>query len=121
MVSTILVVDDSTSIRNMLKAFLMEFGLTVLEAGGGRAGLEQLRHNAVDLVITDQNMPGLDGVGFVKALRESGNSMPVLVLTTETSDEMKAKFRTAGANAWMSKPFTPERLEAALAKLLHLR
>lgn len=118
--TTILIVDDSTSIRNMLRATLQPMGYEVLEASGGRAGLEQLRQASVDLIITDQNMPGLDGLGMVKSIREGNvnQRVPIVVLTTETSDEMKASFRAAGANAWMSKPFTPERLEAALKKLL---
>lgn len=117
---TILVVDDSVSIRGMLKAFLEPKGYRIIEASGGRAGLEKVKQEKLDLVITDQNMPGLDGLGFVKGIREGDNnkSVPVMVLTTETSDEMKAKFRAAGANGWMSKPFTPERLEQAMNKLL---
>lgn len=118
--TTILIVDDSTTIRNMLKATLQPMGYEVLEAAGGRSGLEHVRQARVDLIISDQNMPGLDGLGMVKAIREGSvnQNVPILVLTTETSDEMKAQFRAAGASGWMSKPFTPERLEAALTKLL---
>ena len=118
--TTILLVDDSTTIRNMLKASLQPYGYRILEAAGGRAGLEIIKQETIDLIISDQNMPGLDGLGMVKAIRSGGNNqnVPILVLTTETSDEMKAAFRAAGASAWMSKPFTPERLEAALKKLL---
>jgi two-component system chemotaxis response regulator CheY len=118
--TTILIVDDSTAIRNMLKATLQPMGYDIIEAPGGRTGLDKVRHEAIDLIITDQNMPGLDGLGMVKAIREGmdNKQVPILVLTTETSDEMKTKFRSAGANAWMSKPFTPERLQAALNKLL---
>jgi two-component system chemotaxis response regulator CheY len=118
--TTILIVDDSTAIRNMLKATLQPMGYDVIEAPGGRTGLEKIKHDNIDLIISDQNMPGLDGLGMVKAIRDgvSNQNVPILVLTTETSDEMKAKFRAAGANGWMSKPFTPERLQAALNKLL---
>lgn len=118
--TTILLVDDSTSIRNMLKACLQPLGYNILEASGGRAGIEQVRQEKIDLIISDQNMPGLDGLGMVKAIRAgtANQNVPILVLTTETSDEMKAQFRAAGASGWMSKPFTPERLEAALKKLL---
>jgi len=118
--TTILIVDDSIAIRNMLKATLEPMGYKVIEAPGGRSGLEKVRQDAVDLIISDQNMPGLDGLGMVRAIREGmvNQSVPILVLTTETSDEMKAKFRAAGANAWMTKPFTPERLQAAFKKLL---
>lgn len=115
---TILLVDDSSTIRNMLKAFLLPLGYRVLEAAGGRAGLEHVKQEKIDLIITDQNMPGMDGLGMVKQIREGQHNakVPIMVLTTETSDEMKAKFRAAGANGWMSKPFSPERLEAALKK-----
>ncbi len=118
--ATILLVDDSTAIRNMLKATLEPSGYRILEASGGRAGLEVVRHEPLELIICDQNMPGLDGLGMVKAVRAGSNnrSVPILVLTTETSAEMKAAFRAAGASGWMSKPFTPERLETALNKLL---
>lgn len=117
---TILLVDDSNSIRNVLKACLLPLGHRIIEAAGGRAGLKQLESEPIDLVITDQNMPGLDGLGMVRAIREGAHNprVPIVVLTTETSDEMKQQFRAAGANGWMSKPFTPERLEAALNKFL---
>ena len=117
---TLLLVDDSTTIRNMLKAFLGPYSCRLLEAAGGRAGLEMVKQETIDLIITDQNMPGLDGLGMVKAIRAGSHNqnVPILVLTTETADEMKSAFRAAGASAWMSKPFTPERLEAALNKLL---
>lgn len=120
MKKTILLVDDSNSIRSVLKAFLQPQGHRIIEAAGGRAGLQQVESNTIDLIITDQNMPGLDGLGMVKAIREGQHNqrVPIVVLTTETSDEMKAKFRAAGANGWMSKPFTPERLEMALNKFL---
>jgi two-component system chemotaxis response regulator CheY len=115
---TILLVDDSSTIRNMLKAFLNPLGYRTLEAAGGRAGLEHVRQEHIDLIITDQNMPGMDGLTMVKSIREGSHNkkVPIMVLTTETSDEMKSKFRAAGANGWMSKPFSPERLEAALKK-----
>lgn len=118
--ATVLLVDDSASIRNMLKATLAPLDYRILEASGGRAGLEVVRQEELDLIISDQNMPGLDGLGMVKSIRAGtkNQNVPILVLTTETSDEMKAAFRAAGASAWMSKPFTPERLEAALTKLL---
>jgi len=115
---TILVVDDSTTIRNMLKAHLQPLGYNVLEAAGGRAGLEQVRNHDLDLIITDQNMPGMDGVTMVKAVREGerNTGVPIIVLTTETSDQMKAAFREAGASGWMSKPYSPDRLDSALKK-----
>lgn len=120
MARQILVVDDSDVIRKMLTVDLTSRGYLVEQASGGRGALEKARKTQFDMVVTDQNMPGMDGVTFVKALREleSYQKTPVMVLTTETSDEMKARFREAGASGWMSKPFTSERMTAALAKML---
>lgn len=116
----ILVVDDSQVIRAMLVADLTRRGLLVDEASGGRSGLEKARNKQYDLVVTDQNMPGMEGLALVKSLRELAGyeKTPILVLTTETADEMKTKFRQAGASGWMSKPYAPEKMTAALAKLL---
>ena len=99
--ATILLVDDSTTIRNMLKATLEPAGYRILEASGGRAGLEVVKQEPLDLIISDQNMPGLDGLGMVKAIRagSSNQNVPILVLTTETSDAMKAAFRTTRVEA----------------------
>ena len=117
---TILTVDDSGSLRQMVTFVLKDAGYDVVEAIDGQDGLEKAKAQHIDLVLTDQNMPGLDGLGMVKAIRAGNNNqnVPILVLTTETSDAMKTAFRAAGASGWMSKPFTPERLEAALKKLL---
>jgi two-component system chemotaxis response regulator CheY len=116
----ILVVDDSQVIRAMLIADLSQRGHEVDDASGGRSGLERARKKQYDLVVTDQNMPGMDGLAMVKGLREIAGyeKTPILVLTTETSDEMKASFRQVGASGWMSKPYSPDRMTAALAKLL---
>ena len=120
MAKQILVVDDSQVIRAMLYADLTQRGYAVDEASGGRSGLEKARAKQYDMVVTDQNMPGMEGLGLVKGLRElpGYETTPIMVLTTETSDEMKAKFRAAGASGWMSKPYSPERMTAALAKML---
>jgi two-component system chemotaxis response regulator CheY len=116
----VLIVDDSMVMRQMLTADLSQRGYIVDEASGGRGALEKVRQRNYDLVVTDQNMPGMDGLTLVKNLRTipGFEKTPVLVLTTETSDEMKSAFRQAGASAWMSKPFVPERMTAALAKML---
>ncbi len=120
MAKCVLVVDDSLVIRQMLRADLTQRGYEVDEASGGRSALEKLRQRQFDMVVSDQNMPGMDGLTMVKALREIPEyaRTPVLVLTTETSDEMKAAFRAAGATGWMSKPYDPERMSGALAKLM---
>ena len=116
----ILVVDDSSVIRQVLLADLSRRGHSVDEAAGGRSALDKARQKNYDLIVTDQNMPGMEGLALVKSLREleSYARVPILVLTTETSEEMKARFRAAGASGWMSKPFSPERMTAALAKFL---
>lgn len=116
----VLVVDDSVVIRQVVRADLSQRGYAVDEAAGGRSALEKARQTQFDLIVTDQNMPGMDGLTLVKALRElpGYEKTPVLVLTTETSNEMKAAFRSAGATGWMSKPYAPERMTPALAKML---
>ncbi len=120
MAKQVLVVDDSLVIRQMLRADLSNRGYEVDDASGGRSALEKLRQKQYDMVVSDQNMPGMDGLTMVKALRELPQyaRTPVLVLTTETSDEMKAAFRAAGATGWMSKPYDPDRMTSALAKLM---
>jgi two-component system chemotaxis response regulator CheY len=116
----VLIVDDSLVMRQMLTADLSSRGFIVDEASAGRGALEKARQHHYDLVVTDQNMPGMDGLNLVRGLRAMPGfeRTPILVLTTETSEEMKAAFRQAGASGWMSKPFSPERMSAALAKLL---
>lgn len=115
-----LIVDDSPSMRTVILFCLTKIGLAVDEATGGKNGLEKARKKQYDIVVTDQNMPGMEGLEFVKALRAMPGyaTTPIIVLTTETSDEMKRAFSQAGANGWMSKPFTPERMSAAISKLL---
>ena len=120
MAKHILVVDDSVVIRQVVRADLSQRGYVVDEAAGGRSALENVRQTQYDMVVTDQNMPGMDGLTFVQALREmpSYAQTPVLVLTTETSNEMKSAFRQAGASGWMSKPYSPERMTPALERML---
>ena len=120
MAKQILVVDDSVAIRTLLRTDLGQRGFVVDDASGGRGALEKARHTVYDLVVTDLNMPGMDGLGLVRALRELDGyaKIPILVLTTETDEQMKAELRRAGATGWMSKPYAPERMSAALAKLL---
>jgi two-component system chemotaxis response regulator CheY len=117
MAKTILAVDDSGSLRQMLSFSLKEAGYGVIEAVDGQDGLEK---HTVDLVLTDQNMPGMDGLSLIKALRAMKNyrSVPILMLTTESGDEMKAKGRAAGANGWLVKPFDPARLTEVVKKLI---
>jgi two-component system chemotaxis response regulator CheY len=115
-----LIVDDSQTMREMVIICLETLGLDVDEASGGRSGLEKAKSKQFDIIVTDQNMPGMDGLDLVRSLRllPAYAKTPILVLTTETSDEMKAAFRAAGATGWMSKPFSPERMTAAITKML---
>jgi two-component system, chemotaxis family, chemotaxis protein CheY len=117
---SILAVDDSASIRQMVAFTLKSAGYNVIEAADGREGLERAREKTVNLVLTDQNMPNLDGIGLVKALRGMPvyTSTPILILTTESSDTMKAKGREAGATGWLVKPFDPVRLIEVVKKVI---
>jgi two-component system chemotaxis response regulator CheY len=119
---TILTVDDSPSMRLLLRAALTARGYTVADAEDGVAALEWLEANeAPSLVITDINMPRLDGFGLIEALRAKAEhrDRPILVLTTESSDEKKARARAAGATGWIVKPFDPEKLAAAVRRVSH--
>lgn len=116
MTMTVLAVDDSRTIRDMLKYTLVQAGMTPHLAEDGQHGLEVLGDIAPDVIITDINMPRLDGFGFIDAVRARGDcrSVPILVLTTESSDDLKARARKAGATGWIVKPFDPEKLVRAL-------
>lgn len=120
MEKTILAVDDSSSLRQMVAFSLKAAGYQVIEAVDGRDGLDKAKNQTVDLVLTDQNMPRMDGLALIKALREmtSYQRVPILMLTTESSDEMKALGRAAGANGWLVKPFDPQRLIEVVKKVI---
>lgn len=120
MSKTILTVDDSTSMRQMIAFTLTEAGFQVLEAADGEAALALARTQGADLVITDVNMPKMDGITLVKELRrlKAYQFTPILVLTTESSPEMKTRGREAGATGWIVKPFSPEKLVETVNKVL---
>ena len=120
MAKTVLAVDDSASIRKMVSFTLRAAGYDVIEATDGQDGLEKARRQPVSLVLTDQNMPRLDGLTLVRSLRAmpAYRSAPILMLTTESSDEMKAQGRAAGATGWMVKPFNPDRLLDVVRRLV---
>ncbi|RII28336.1 MAG: two-component system response regulator [Geobacter sp.] len=117
---TILAVDDSASVRMMLSFTLKESGYRVIEAADGRDGLAMLKNQAVDMVITDLNMPNLDGIGLIRGIRENPTTRftPVIMLTTESQDIRKNDARAAGATGWITKPFGPEQLLAAVRKVI---
>ncbi len=121
MSKTILTVDDSPSMRMLLRASLVNAGYAVVEAEDGRDALDWLAENEPALVITDITMPNLDGFGLITALRAQPRlrEIPVLVLTTECEPDKKAKARAAGATGWIVKPFDPEKLTAALRRVAH--
>jgi two-component system, chemotaxis family, chemotaxis protein CheY len=109
---TILAVDDSASMRQMVTFTLKTAGYQVVEAVDGQDALEKSGSRDFDLVLTDQNMPRLDGIGLTKKLRDNPRfkSTPILILTTESSDQMKQAGRAAGATGWLVKPFDPTKL-----------
>jgi len=113
----LLIVDDSTMLRDMLSYALNEGGYSdVVEAVDGVDGLEKAKSAQCDLIITDINMPNMDGLTFVAELRKLSeySKTPILVLTTERSDEMKTKGKAAGATGWIVKPFVPDQLLKAV-------
>jgi len=120
MAKTILAVDDSSSLRQMVAFSLKAAGYQVVEAVDGQDGLDKARQQTVDLVLTDQNMPKMDGLTLIKSLRglPAYAKVPILMLTTESSDEMKSKGRAAGANGWLVKPFDPQRLIEVVKKVI---
>lgn len=116
----ILTVDDSPSMRQMLAYVLTSNGYTVIEAEDGEQALELAKANKADLVLTDQNMPKLDGIGLIKALRHlpGYKTVPIMMLTTESSQALKQQGREAGATGWIVKPFDPEKLLEMLRRVL---
>jgi two-component system chemotaxis response regulator CheY len=120
MTATILAVDDSASMRQMVKFTLSQAGYAVVEAADGVQALEYARGNSADLVLTDVNMPRMDGITLVRELRmlEAYKFVPMLVLTTEAGAEKKMEGKQAGATGWLVKPFNPEKLLATIAKVL---
>ena len=117
----VLTVDDSASMRALLRAALTSRGYDVVQAEDGVAALEWLETNSVDVIVTDINMPRMDGFGLIDALRAQSRfrDCPILVLSTESSDEKKAHARAAGATGWIVKPFDAEKLDNALRRVTH--
>ena len=120
MAKRILIVDDSVSMRAMLRSALSGGEFDVIEAANGPEALATLDRQMVDLIITDVNMPGMDGISLVRAIRQrqATKLTPVLILTTECGAEIKQAGRAAGATGWIVKPFSPQQLVQVLAKVL---
>jgi two-component system, chemotaxis family, chemotaxis protein CheY len=121
---TILTVDDSRTMRDMLRMALASAGFNVVEAVDGEHGLEVLSAHKPDVIITDINMPKLDGFGFIEAVRveavrvdDSHRATPILVLTTESDPAKKERARAAGATGWIVKPFNPDKLVEAIRRV----
>ena len=120
MAKTVLAIDDSASIRQMVAFTLKSSGYEVIEAVDGLDGLDKARAGQVSLVLTDQNMPRMDGLTLIRSLRGLPEyaRTPILMLTTEASAEMKAEGRAAGATGWLVKPFDPLKLIEVVKKVI---
>ena len=117
---SVLAVDDSAAIREMVKYCLVQAGYTVVQAEDGVDALSKARKETVDLVLTDVNMPNMDGITLIKELRalSSYKFVPILVLTTESATDTKMAGKNAGATGWIVKPFDPTTLISTIAKVL---
>jgi two-component system chemotaxis response regulator CheY len=116
----IMTVDDSASVRQMVGFTLRDAGYEVLEASDGRDALAKLNGKTVHMVVTDLNMPNLDGIGLIRSLRGEAayKFIPIILLTTESQIEKKQEGKAAGATGWIVKPFKPEQLLAVVKKVL---
>ena len=120
MLKTILAVDDSASIRQMVAYTLKSAGYDVVEAMDGEDALAKAKAKPMNLVLTDQNMPRMDGLTLVRSLRRlpGYRTAPILLLTTESDDAIKSQGRAAGATGWLVKPFDPKRLLEVVQKVI---
>ena len=120
MAKTIMVVDDSAVIRQTVGIALKQAGYEVIEANDGSDGLSKISGQKVNLIISDVNMPNMDGISMVEELKKdpANKFTPVIMLTTESQDAMKAKGKAAGVRAWVVKPFQPPQMLDAVAKLI---
>lgn len=120
MSANILTVDDSASIRMTTKIALSNAGYQVTEAVDGADGLSRAKSGSFDLIVTDLNMPNMNGLEMIEALRQSPahTGIPIIFLTTESDAEMKSRAKSAGATGWVTKPFDPENLVKIVKKVL---
>ena len=120
MAKTFLIVDDSASMRQMVRFTLESAGYEVVQAADGVEALDYAKSGKADLVLTDVNMPRMDGLTLVRELRGLANykGIPILVLTTEAGQETKVQGKQAGATGWIVKPFNPEQLIATIQRVL---
>lgn len=120
MSAAILTVDDSASIRAAIRIALGGAGYAVAEAANGREGVEKVNAGAFDLIVSDLNMPVMNGLEMVEALRRipAHAGVPIIMLTTESDGDVKARAKAAGATGWITKPFDPEQLVRIVKKVL---
>lgn len=120
MSKTILIVDDSASLRQVISIALKGAGYEVLEGSDGQDGLTKLDGRKINLIISDVNMPNMDGLSMVKKIKQMPNYKftPIIMLTTEAGDSLKSEGKSAGVKAWMVKPFKPDQMLTAVSKLV---
>ncbi len=120
MSKVIMTVDDSTSVRQMVGFTLKRAGFEVVEATDGRDAVSQLDNISIDMMITDLNMPNMDGIELIKEVRNKPQYrfIPIVMLTTESQDDKKQAGKAAGATGWIVKPFKPDQLLAVVKKVL---
>ncbi|MCX8083509.1 MAG: response regulator [Calditerrivibrio sp.] len=116
----IMIVDDSASLRQVVKMTLEKMGYEVMEAKDGKEALDKAKGKKINLIITDLNMPVMDGITFIKELKKlpEHKFTPVMMLTTESQQSKMMEGKAAGAKAWLVKPFKPEQITAAIEKLI---
>lgn len=117
---TIMIVDDSASLRQVVAITLKSAGYDTLEACDGKDALSKMTGQKIHLIISDVNMPNMDGITFVKNVKQMDNYKftPIIMLTTESQDDKKAEGQAAGAKAWVVKPFQPKQVLDAVSKLI---
>ncbi len=120
MSKTIMTVDDSPSVRQCVRIALSSAGYGVIEAADGQEAFAKFQVSTANMLITDLNMPNVDGIELIKKIRATpaGKFIPIIFLTTESDEAVKSRARAAGASGWISKPFNEEKLLAVVKKLL---
>lgn len=116
----ILIIDDSAVFRKIISVHLKNANFDLVEAGDGLEGLKKLEEGPVDLIVSDMNMPNMDGITFIKKVKSDAKHKftPIIMLTTESQPEKKQQGVDAGAKAWLTKPFSPEELLDTISKLI---
>jgi len=116
----IMTVDDSVSVRQMVSFTLKNAGYETIEASDGKDALSKLNGSGINMIVTDLNMPNLDGIGLIKEVRAKSDYkfIPIIMLTTESQDNKKQEGKSAGATGWIVKPFKPDQLLAVIKKVL---